>query len=382
MYGGFAAISLPQLLAEQHLPEALVATITAIVFIPCFSSFLLSPILDVRFSRRFYTVVLSIFSAIFLCIGVINLHHLRILEGALFAGVACAFLSGNALFGWLSTVIPAHEETRLSAWLNVANICGGGLMVVLSGELIQRLSLHQAAVLLGLAILVPLAIFPFIPAPGPDRRLARESFPAFFHEIGILLGRREILIALAFFLAPSGSFALANIIGGLGDTYHASIHTVSLAGGMGVLIAGLFGSLGYPLLARRIALRPLYLAVGFFGACFTLFLVLLPHTPAMFLIAMLGEYTFQSLSITGAFAIQFETIGEHNPLAATAFSVMGAALNFPITYMVAIDGQVLGLRGIAGAYLNDAVVGLLACVLLALLLKFTRRPNADRVPAV
>ena len=380
MYGGFVAISLPQLLSEQHLSPGRVASITALVFTPYFSSFLLSPMLDVRFSRRFYACLLSVLSAIFLSIGILNLHHLGILQVALIAGVASGYLSASALFGWLSTVIPAQEEKRLSAWLNVGNIGGAGLMVILSGELIQRLPLHWAALLLGLAILVPLAIFPFVPAPGPDRRLASESFTAFFREIGTLLGRREILLSLVLFLAPAGSFALANIVGGLGDNYHASIHTVSLAGGVGVLLAGLIGSLSYPLLARRIALRPLYLLVGLVGAASTLFLLLLAHTPAVFVMTLFAENMFQSLAYTGAFAIQFETIGQDNPLAATAFSVMGAAVNFSNTYMIAVDGHVLETRGLAGAYLNDAVMGILACALLALLLRWTRRPGTERTP--
>ena len=61
----------------------------------------------------------------------------------------------------------------------------------------------------------------------PDRRLASESFPRFAREGMALLGRRDVLIALALFLAPCGSFALTDLIGGVRNDFHASERFVS-----------------------------------------------------------------------------------------------------------------------------------------------------------
>ena len=376
MYIGFVALSLPQLLAEQKMPEARVASLTALAFSPLFWSFVVSPMLDVRFSRRLYATVLAALAAVALVVALLHLHQLAIFEGALIAGVAMVNLSSNALFGWLSSVLPKEEETRVSAWANVANIGGSGVMVVVAGECLQRLPLTVAAVLLGVLVMLPTLVFPFIPAPGPDRRLAKESFAGFFRELLSLLGQRRVLFALAMFALPSASFALANIVGGLGDVYHASVHTVSLVGGLGIVLAGTVGSLLYPRLTRLLTLRPLYLAIGVAGACFTLCLLLVPHTPTGFVVATLGENTFQALAITGAFAIQFETVGQNNPLAATGFSVMYAALNVSTTYMIWSDGWVFGRHGVRGSYALDATLGLAACTLLAGLLVWGRRKEA------
>jgi PAT family beta-lactamase induction signal transducer AmpG len=373
MYIGFAVISLPQLLAEQHLPEAQIATITAIVFSPLCWSFLVSPVLDVRFSRRAYAAGFAALSAAALVVAVWNVHRVQVVEAALLVGVSAVNLSSNALFGWLASVLPKEDETRVSAWANAANIGGSGVMVILAGEFIQRLSLPVAAVLLGVLVMLPAVVFPFIPAPGPDRKLAQESFVGFFRELGLLLGQRSVLLALAMFALPSASFALANVIGGLGDLYHASVHTVSLVGGIGIVLSGIVGSLGYPVLTRLLPLRPLYLAIGLGGAVLTLLLLAFPFTATGFVLATLSENTFQALAITGAYAIQFETVGQHNPLAATTFSVMNAAMNLSITYMIWVDGWMFGHGGVRSSYLADAGISTAACVVMGAVLLWVGR---------
>jgi PAT family beta-lactamase induction signal transducer AmpG len=372
MYAGFIGVALPQLLARQHLPEARIASVTAVVFSPFCWIFLVSPLLDVRFSRRFYATMLAAVAAVTLAIALLNLSRLPILEAALITGASAAFLSSSALGGWLSSILPKAEETRLSSWFNVANMGGAGLIVVASGALTRHLPPAAAAALLGALIFLPTCVFWVIPAPGPDRRLARESFAQFFGEILTLLQRRPVWIALALFAAPSGSFALANVLSGLGEDYRAPATLVTLTAGAGVTLAGVAGSLGFRLLAGRLPLRPLYLAIGTAGSVFTLSLLLLPHSAWVFALALIGETAFQALAITGAYAIQFETVGQDNPLAATTFCLMGSAVNFSITYMIAIDGWAYGVHGLRGTYLGDAGAGLGACALLAWLLLATR----------
>ena len=56
--GTVLLITVPQLLAARHVPEPMIASITAFALIPGFAAFVVSPILDVRFSRRTYTKTL------------------------------------------------------------------------------------------------------------------------------------------------------------------------------------------------------------------------------------------------------------------------------------------------------------------------------------
>ena len=376
MYGGIVSVLIPQLLSAQHLPEPTIAGVTAILVSSGFWSFLLSPVLDVRYSRRWYATVMAAMGGALLVIGLLNLHHLAVLEAAVLLGFLCANLFQSALGGWFASITNTAQESRLSAWSTVGNIAAGGLMAMLGGELFRYLPLPLAALLLGSLIFLPTAIFPFMPAPGPDRRLASESFPRFFREVVSLLRRRDLLIALSLFIAPCAAFSLTNVLAALGNDFHASEHTVSLVAGAGVLAGGVLGSLLFPRISGWLPLRALYLAIGVAGALFTLGLLLLPHAPATFAVAMIGENAFQALAIANSVAIAFEAIGRDNPLAATSYSLIISASNFSITYMVMVDGAGYARHGLAGALATDAVITIVASVLLGLLLLWLRRTPA------
>src|ERR1700735_3707100 len=61
--GTLALITTPILLAANHVPEAQIAGVTFAALLPGFVSFLLGPLLDWRFSRRFYAILMSVLGA-------------------------------------------------------------------------------------------------------------------------------------------------------------------------------------------------------------------------------------------------------------------------------------------------------------------------------
>jgi MFS transporter, PAT family, beta-lactamase induction signal transducer AmpG len=362
LYGGLAFFAIPQMLATQHVSEARIAGITAAALSPNFWAVIFGPMLDVRFSRRWYATLLAGLASLLAVIALTNLNHLFILEFALVAGSAAAILSTTALGGWLSSVVRKEDETQLSAWYNFAYIASMGLIMVVAGELVRNLPRAVAAGLVGAIIFLPTTIFLFIPAPGPDRRLAGESFAQFSREVLLLVRRREVLITLLLFLLPCGSFALTNMLGALGSDYHASPRMVSLAGGLGAIVPGMVGSLLFPLLAKWMPLRLLYLANGAVGGLFTLSLLVLPHAPWTFAAALLGEFLFQAISYTGTVALSFEAIGQNNPLAATTFTFLIAATNVPVAYMLYLDGRAYSFGGVRSSFAVDAIISIVVCV--------------------
>lgn len=384
MYGGILVISVPELLNARHVAEATISAMTAVTISPGIWSIVASPMLDVRFSRRWYATVTMTLAAVLLSLGLFCLDEVALAEILLVTGFFAANLYQSALGGWLSSIIAPEERSALSVWVTIANISGGGAMAVVAGEVMQRYSPVAAALALGAVLLLPIAVFPWMPAPGPDRRLASESFRQFFTEILGIVRRPQVLLAMAMFVAPAASFALVNLLGGLGSDFRASAHFVGAVGGAGVLFAGIAGCLVFPLIDRLLPLRYLYIAIGVVGALFTLALLLLPRTPLAFAAALIGENLFQSAAITTSIAIAFETIGHRNPLAATTFSVIVSVLNIPNTYMVVVDGWGYARRGVDGALLVDAGAGLAACGLLTVLLGYLsmRRRAAAEVAGV
>src|SRR3569833_776704 len=131
---GIMNFVMPQLMASVHVPEPKIALITAIAVSPNFWFVLFGPILDVRFSRRWYATVLVVLSGIAAATAVLSLHHLVVLQMAMVVCNAAAMLSGSALGGWLSTIVPDADKNPLSKWMNIAMVSGAGLIVGLGGE--------------------------------------------------------------------------------------------------------------------------------------------------------------------------------------------------------------------------------------------------------
>jgi MFS transporter, PAT family, beta-lactamase induction signal transducer AmpG len=374
LYGGVVAFAVPQLLGNRHVPEAAIAGLTAVAFSPGFWAFLLSPTLDVRFSRRWYAVALAIIASLTLVVAFLSLDHLARLETVLTIGFFAAYLYQSAIGGWLSSITSGDEEKSVSVWMTIGNVGGFGVMAIGCNQIVRHLSPLEVALVLGASILLPTIAFPFMQAPGPDRRLASESFPQFFGDLVSLVKRREVLIAIVLFVAPAGTFSLTNFLGGRGNDFHASPGFVGLVGGVGVAAGGIVGCLVFPALSRLMAMRPLYLTVGIVGALCTLGLILLPRTPASYAVILIAENLFQSLAITTSIAVTFETIGRDNPLASTTFCFISSAYGVPISYMLYVDAFGFARGGISGSLAIDAVTGIVASALLgAMLLGLARK---------
>jgi MFS transporter, PAT family, beta-lactamase induction signal transducer AmpG len=367
---GFVIVTLPQMLAAQGVPGGHIAAITSIIVSPSFWVFLIAPMLDVRFSRRGYAITFGLIAAAAAAFVVMHHHNLAVVEVVMTAGYLATSLYQGAVGGWTGSLISHKHDSSLGIWFTVSNTGSGGLTMLFGASIIRHFGPAVAASILAAVILLPLLFFLFIPAPGPDRALARETFTRFWHEVGLLVRKSDVLIAIALFGFPCASFALTNVLGGVGHDFSASEHTVSLFAGSGAVIAGIVGSFLLKPFARRFPLRPLYLGIGIVGACFTLSLLLLPRAPLFFGLAILGENVFQAFAFSASFAITFEVIGPDNPLAATLFSLLVSASNLPITYMTLVDGWGYDSHGVTGAFLTDAGISILACACMFLLLRW------------
>lgn len=364
LMGGFAVVTLPEMLAAQGVPGGHIAVIVSVIISPAFWAFLLSPMLDVRFSRRTYAVIFGTLAAVAVGFTVYDHRDTAVVELVMIAGYVAASFYQGAVGGWTGSLISHEQDSSLGMWFAVANMGASGLMILFAGSIVRRLPPIEAAIVVAGAIILPMLLFLAMPAPGPDRRLARESFGRFWAEVASLVTRREVQISLLLFLLPSASFALTNVLGGVGKDFSASEHMVSLFAGFGSVAAGLVGSFLLHPLARRFPLRPLYLGIGITGGLFTLSLLALPRAPWCFGLAFTGETLFQALAFATGNAITFETIGPGNPLAATLFTLLMAAANFPIFYMGIIDGHGYDWKGIAGSFMTDAFISIAVCLLL------------------
>jgi PAT family beta-lactamase induction signal transducer AmpG len=111
---GLVYFVLPQLLAADHVPQGRIATMTAIAFSANFWCVLFAPILDVRFSRRWYATVLAASAGLSISMAVLTLQHHFLLEIAMVVNTLSVTLSSSALEGWLSGVVAPGDKTSLA----------------------------------------------------------------------------------------------------------------------------------------------------------------------------------------------------------------------------------------------------------------------------
>jgi len=380
-YYAVMLLTLPQLLTANSVPQQQIAYTTAVGLVPSFCSFLLSPLIDWRFRRRTYAIVFAGMAALMAFSALTFIRELGLLTVFLFFGSASVTLYYAAIGGWLGGLVGSEDKSRLGAWFTVANFGGGGFTAVIAIILLRELPFQLGAIILSLLLLAPLPVLAFLPAPPADRRLASDSFREFFREVLALLGRRTVLWTLLLFAMPAASFALTNQLSGLGRDFGASEQLVGIVAGAGVSMAGIVGSLIVPRLIREFRPLHLYLLIGSVGCLFTLMLIGLPRTPAIFALAVLGENAFQSAAFAVESTIILRGIGNNNPLAATQYALLAAAPTFPIAYMQAVDGTAYAGGGLSGSFLADGFVGLVACAILASLFWLVRRQSEEISPS-
>src|ERR1700730_5094364 len=103
---GITLFFMPQLMAGAHVPEAKIATITAIRALPGVWFLFFYPILSLRFSRRWYATLLAALSGAAAATAFLSAHNLAVLQSAMVVCTASAILSSSALGGWLSNITP------------------------------------------------------------------------------------------------------------------------------------------------------------------------------------------------------------------------------------------------------------------------------------
>ena len=368
--GGFCAVIIPQLLAAHGIPAGHIAAIAAAILSPGFWIFAISPMLDAWLSRRTYALIFGSLTAVAVALTVAHPSSPGLVEAVMLPGFAAAMLYQGAVGGWMGSLIDKQEDSRLGVWFAVSNLGAGGLMMVLAGQLISRLTPTEAGILMGNddtpshaslsgdSFACPLSASP-----------ARESFGRFNRELVSLLKQRHVLMALALFLFPAASFALTNVLGGTGSDFSASERTVSLFAGVGSSAAGIAGSfLALP--ARTQISPPPRLPRHRHRRCH------LHSQPSSAPPAALDlrrcHHRRKSVSSTRLRHRECASPSKSSvptiPLPRRCFTVLLAATNLPITYMQFLDGRGYDWHGLTGAFLIDAAISIAACPLLGWML--------------
>ena len=378
-YYGFLNTSMPLLLTRQGVPLPMIATISAIAFSPTFWVFLLAPSLDLGLTRQAWSILWAVVAALCIVGSVFATAHLVLFTVIVTSGCAAIALFGSSLGGWLPEIVPEEQRAWVGAWFQVANLGAAALFGISAVLLVEHLAAPLAGALLALALLMPLSLLAFFPAPAAPARSAVVVFRNLFRDLAAIVRQREVLLALLAFLTPASCFALTNLFAGLGPDFHASERSVQLVCGAGVAIACSAGCLLGGSLADRFSRMHLYVLTGLAGAGVAGATLLAPRSAVTFAAATLAYNFLQGINYTAYAALCFRLVGRGNPLAATQFSVLFCATCLPISYMTWIDGRGYAARGLSGLFATDAGASFLFGA--ALLLVISLAGSARQLPS-
>jgi PAT family beta-lactamase induction signal transducer AmpG len=375
-YMGFMTTALPLLLSAGHISVDRIATISAVVLSPTFWAFLMSPVLDVRFHRRFYSIAFTLLAAVCLAGAVLTIHHLFVFEVLLTLGTISIVMFAGALTGWMPDLVNEEQQSWLGAWMNVANIGAAGAFGTLAIMLMRHTPAPIAAVLLGAIVAAPLLLLFWFPQPTKPYRTAAETFRNLFRDVYKLSKKRACLLGMIALISPCGCFALTNLFSGLGADYHTPEAWVAWVGGVGIAIACSAGCLAGAPLCRRFPRRTIYLLLGMTGALVCAVAYFAPKNEFWFTAVILAYNFFQGMNYTAFSSLQLQIVGANNPLAATQMSLLASLANGSMSYMTWLDGRGYQAGGIRGLLATD---GLLAAVFCLILLWFFHRIESRRL---
>jgi PAT family beta-lactamase induction signal transducer AmpG len=366
-YGVFNNVTtalMPFLLRKHGVSVDRIAEVVAISMIPNVWYFLWSPVVDLGLRRRTWILIAAGVSAI--CGGaavMMSAGSLAWLTVMLVGGNVVVMLMSSANGAILTTLDPS-KRGRASGWYQAGNLGGGAL----GGGVTIWLAAFTPLPLMALTCV----IITFLPALAALRvsEKARTHLPpltlfrSMGHDVWDVLKTPATWVGLLFFLSPVGSAAVVNLISSLGPDYHASDNEVAWVSGFafGLISAG--GSMVGGCVCDRMKRTTAYALAGLFSAVFSLWLALGRATPFTYAGGYIGYALAAGFAYAAFTALELDVLGRRQHAAGTAYSLLGASGNLPITYMTWLDGAAYKRAGRVGLMGIDTLANGLGAVLL------------------
>jgi MFS transporter, PAT family, beta-lactamase induction signal transducer AmpG len=378
LVAGFVVTALPFLLSKAGVSLDRIATVVAIAMSPTFWAFLLTPIVDVCFTRRTYSFALAIASATSLGAALCYFSPGRLwlfTTLVLFAELTVV-LQNNAVNGWISEFVPDSERGKVGGWVNVANLGGGALGAMLIMWSASWFTFRTLGATIAFAILVSTLFLLRFPKPAIPQIRLLQIFGGTFRSVIQTSRQPQVLTGFLLFLAPASCVAAINLFAGLGPEFHTSQQWVVWITGAGAALTSATGSILGGYVADRVDRGVLYMGGGLLAGLCALLLALTPHTQAAFIAGVLA-YTFIAGVCYAAFtALGLQLVGIRNPTAATQLGLFAAAANCAVVYMTWMDGQGFRMFDTRGLLLVDGLAAVGAAIPLLVFLR-SRRMKAS-----
>jgi hypothetical protein len=356
MVYGLNFTALPFLLAKAGVPVDRIASVNAISSLPGVLGVLIAPIVDIKLRRRTWLAIGIFGTAIAACIyfPLIGTSHLILLTTLIFAGGMVTFLVMAACGGLMVRMLTPTNQSKAAAWLQVGILGVGGLSAAMVLWLVVRMPLLAAgfsfAVVTALVGSIPFTIREPAPEPSPwfSGRLA-----AIGKEIWALARSRERRWGSLLLLSPCATGAAQSLLPAIASHYGVGGSGVAWVNGIGGGAALALGALCSTLVPGNWDRRLTYAAAGITNALAAIFL-LAANRPAVYLAGTAFYLATEGLCAARSGALIVEIVGPKARDASTLYSLLNAAVSFPIVYVTWLDGVGFRYFGTHGLLLTDA----------------------------
>jgi MFS family permease len=186
-------------------------------------------------------------------------------------------------------------------------------------------------------------------------------------------------LALFIMLIPIGVGAAQNLWSAIAGDWHASADAVALVNGALGGVISMFGCIAGGFICDRMDRKTAYCLFGIVLAVAAAAMALAPRTQEMFVIFTCIYAFVLGLCYAGFGAVVLEIIGAG--AAATKYNLLAGISNAPILYQTLIDGWAQTRWGSGGLLYVEALCGVAAVALYALVAVLTRGRFIQEAPA-
>ncbi len=368
---GFSITALPFLLTKLDISVDHVAGVSAVVMSPTFWAFLVTPLVDVGWTRRRWAFVMLLLSACCVATALweVSPAHLSVFTGLLLMAELAIVLYGAATGGWQASFLTDDMRGKVAGWTNAANLGGGALGSMIFLELVEKFSLHTAGMIFAGLCFLPVVLLFFLPVPAQPELKLRQAMTQTWRKAWEACRRRECLVGFGLFLSPASCVAAIDLFSWLGKDFHAAPQRVIWVTGAGCAMTSALGSVLGGFLPDRMNRGYLYLLAGIGASVCGVIMAASPHTALTFTCGVMAYNMAAGFSYAAFTALGFQLVGKQNPVASTVLGLFAAATNGAIVYMTWFDGLGYRFFGASGLLCVDAAMSVLGALPLLFLVR-------------
>ena len=380
-FNGVIAVGLPFVLRKQGLSVDRIAAIAALVQAPAIWYVLWAPAVDIKFRRRTWIVALSVLSGIATTVAfhLTGTGSIRLASGIFVLASAFNQPVSSAVGGLVAAVIPGPSRGQAGgatqSGILAAGVVAGGLAVLLA----DHASITTAATVAGLLIVLPSSAALLVREPRRLERNRRTHIKRMIAEIKSAVRRRNLWLGMLLFLSPCGAGALMNLFSSVAIDYRASTNTVVVVVALAGLLTATGALLGGRLLDRIDRWRS-YPISGLATSLVVMAMLFAPFRPATYIVGAAAYSIATGFGYAAFMALALDLVGGDAAAGSTLFTLLTAAVNIPVVYMIRLDGLGHARFGVRGMLAADGLASGVSAILLLVVLRIVS-PSRDE-PAV